>query len=194
MALYRGRYYLYHGVAPAVLLFTPWRLVTGHDVPENFALALFCLADSCFPPARCCGCSSGRPKLSQLCSPFCYWRWGSARVCRTCSAASGYTKSRSDAATVAFPRPSFSSRVPSSRAGLRVARRLRIDVRLLDRLPSAPGVGGSARCLVRLWGRPPGLRGTSRSRCATLPMLRQRDLEVPRRPGGLPHIPGSSRS
>jgi hypothetical protein len=48
MAFYRGRYYLYHGAAPAVLLFTPWRLVTGHDVPENFALALFCLAGFLF--------------------------------------------------------------------------------------------------------------------------------------------------
>jgi hypothetical protein len=48
MALYHGRYYLYHGPAPAVLLFTPWRLVTGHDVPENFALPLFCLAGFLF--------------------------------------------------------------------------------------------------------------------------------------------------
>jgi hypothetical protein len=48
MALFRGRYYLYHGAAPAVLLFLPWRLVTGHDVPENFALALFCLAGFLF--------------------------------------------------------------------------------------------------------------------------------------------------
>lgn len=48
MVLYRGRYYLYHGVAPEVLLFTPWRLVTGHDVPENFGLALFCLAGFLF--------------------------------------------------------------------------------------------------------------------------------------------------
>jgi len=36
--LFNGRYYLYHGAAPAVLLFTPWRLVTGHDLPQNFAL------------------------------------------------------------------------------------------------------------------------------------------------------------
>jgi hypothetical protein len=48
MALYRGHYYLYHGAAPAVLLFTPWRLITGHDVPENFALALFCFAGFLF--------------------------------------------------------------------------------------------------------------------------------------------------
>ena len=48
MAFYRGRYYLYHGATPAVLLFTPWRLITGHDVPENFALPLFCLAGFLF--------------------------------------------------------------------------------------------------------------------------------------------------
>src|SRR5262249_19276881 len=29
-------------------LFTPWRLVTGHDVPENFGLVLFCLAGFLF--------------------------------------------------------------------------------------------------------------------------------------------------
>ena len=48
MAFYRGRYYLYHGATPAVLLFTPWRLVTGHDVPENFALVVFCFAGFLF--------------------------------------------------------------------------------------------------------------------------------------------------
>jgi hypothetical protein len=42
LALFRGRYYLYHGVGPALLLFTPWRLATGHDLPENFALSLLC--------------------------------------------------------------------------------------------------------------------------------------------------------
>ncbi len=31
--LYKGRYYLYHGPGPAVMLFTPWKLVTGHDLP-----------------------------------------------------------------------------------------------------------------------------------------------------------------
>lgn len=41
LVLYNGRYYLYHGAAPAVLLFTPWRLITGHDLPENFAVFLF---------------------------------------------------------------------------------------------------------------------------------------------------------
>ena len=42
MVLFGGRYYLYHGVGPALLLFAPWRLLTGHDLPENFAVALFC--------------------------------------------------------------------------------------------------------------------------------------------------------
>src|SRR5262245_15635362 len=37
MALYNGRYYLYHGAAPAVLLFAPYYLITGHDLPERFA-------------------------------------------------------------------------------------------------------------------------------------------------------------
>ena len=38
--LFNRRYYLYFGAAPAVLLFTPWRLVTRHDLPQNFALFL----------------------------------------------------------------------------------------------------------------------------------------------------------
>lgn len=42
MALFNGRYYLYHGPGPAVLLFTPWLLITGHDLPERFALFLLC--------------------------------------------------------------------------------------------------------------------------------------------------------
>ncbi len=41
MALFNQRYYLYHGAGPAVLFFAPWRWVTGHDVPENFAVLLF---------------------------------------------------------------------------------------------------------------------------------------------------------
>jgi hypothetical protein len=48
VALFNRRYYLYHGVTPAVLLFTPWRLITGHDVPENFALFLLCFAGFLF--------------------------------------------------------------------------------------------------------------------------------------------------
>src|SRR5579862_7499946 len=35
--LYNGHYYLYHGPTPALLVFTPWYLITRHDFPENFA-------------------------------------------------------------------------------------------------------------------------------------------------------------
>lgn len=48
MVLYGGRYYLYFGAAPAVLLFTPFRLITGHDLPENFAMFLLCLGGFLF--------------------------------------------------------------------------------------------------------------------------------------------------
>ncbi|MBL8215445.1 MAG: hypothetical protein JNK87_32290 [Bryobacterales bacterium] len=44
VALYNGRYYLYYGVAPAVLLFAPYRLLTGEDLPQNFAAFLFAFA------------------------------------------------------------------------------------------------------------------------------------------------------
>ena len=42
VVLFDRRYYLYHGAGPALMAFAPWRLWTGHDLPENFALALFC--------------------------------------------------------------------------------------------------------------------------------------------------------
>ncbi len=51
MALYSGRYYLYFGAAPAVLLFWPWRVATGHDLPENFALFLLCFGGFLFSAA-----------------------------------------------------------------------------------------------------------------------------------------------
>ena len=40
--LYKDRYYLYHGAGPAVVLFAPWRMLTGHDLPSNFAAMLLC--------------------------------------------------------------------------------------------------------------------------------------------------------
>jgi hypothetical protein len=46
--LYNRRYYLYHGAGPAVMLFTPWRLITGHDLPENYGLFLLCLGGYLF--------------------------------------------------------------------------------------------------------------------------------------------------
>jgi len=42
LVLYDRRYYLYHGPTPAFILFTPYRLLTGHDLPEAFAAFLFC--------------------------------------------------------------------------------------------------------------------------------------------------------
>jgi len=50
-ALYKGHYYLYHGATPAVLLFTPWYLITGHDFPENFAVFLLSLGGYLFAAA-----------------------------------------------------------------------------------------------------------------------------------------------
>src|SRR6266851_4510593 len=47
-ALYDGRYYLYHGAGPAVLLFLPWRILTGLDLPENYASFLFCFGGFLF--------------------------------------------------------------------------------------------------------------------------------------------------
>src|SRR5262249_29005072 len=41
LALFERHYYLYHGATPALLLFTPWYLLTHHDFPENFAAFLF---------------------------------------------------------------------------------------------------------------------------------------------------------
>ena len=43
MVLFNGRYYLYHGAGPAILLFTPWRILTGHDLPEPVAVFVFCV-------------------------------------------------------------------------------------------------------------------------------------------------------
>lgn len=48
MAFFNGRYYLYHGPVPAVLLFTPWKIISGRDLPERFALFLFCFGGFLF--------------------------------------------------------------------------------------------------------------------------------------------------
>jgi len=44
LVLYDRHYYLYQGPAPALLVFAPWRLLTGHDLPESFAVFVLCLA------------------------------------------------------------------------------------------------------------------------------------------------------
>jgi hypothetical protein len=46
--LYNGRYYIYYGAAPAILLFTPWRILTRHDLSQSFAGFLFAVAGFLF--------------------------------------------------------------------------------------------------------------------------------------------------
>ncbi len=43
-SLFRGKYYLYYGPTPALILFAPFRVLTGLDFPEPVAVALFCSA------------------------------------------------------------------------------------------------------------------------------------------------------
>jgi hypothetical protein len=48
MVLYNKRYYLYHGAAPALFFFTPFRFLNGHDVSESFVLLLMALGTYVF--------------------------------------------------------------------------------------------------------------------------------------------------
>ena len=43
-SLYHGRYYLYYGPAPALLAMLPWKLLTGHHLPQWAATAAFAIA------------------------------------------------------------------------------------------------------------------------------------------------------
>jgi hypothetical protein len=47
-SLYHGRYYLYFGVVPVVVLFAPWALLGGGDLPEGLAATLFAVAGYIF--------------------------------------------------------------------------------------------------------------------------------------------------
>lgn len=38
---YRGRYYLYFGPTPALVLLVPWKALTGASLPQNLAVAVF---------------------------------------------------------------------------------------------------------------------------------------------------------
>ncbi len=84
-ALFNKHYYLYHGAGPAVLLFLPWRLITGHDLPENYAAFLFCYFGFLFSSAallallRLAGNDPG-PAVTESFSS----RWDSARECLFC--------------------------------------------------------------------------------------------------------------
>lgn len=42
MSFYRGKFYIYYGVTPALILMLPWRLLTGTYLMETTATALFC--------------------------------------------------------------------------------------------------------------------------------------------------------
>jgi hypothetical protein len=47
-SLYHGKYYLYFGPTPAICLFVPYFLLTGHDFPQKIAVPLFCSAGFLF--------------------------------------------------------------------------------------------------------------------------------------------------
>jgi tetratricopeptide (TPR) repeat protein len=41
---YHGKLYLYFGITPALVLFWPWAVLTGHYLPHKYAVAIFCSA------------------------------------------------------------------------------------------------------------------------------------------------------
>lgn len=47
-SLYRGRYYLYFGIAPAITLYVPWRLLTRTPLSDDLAVTLFSMAGYVF--------------------------------------------------------------------------------------------------------------------------------------------------
>ena len=47
-SFYRGHYYLYFGVAPALVLFLPVRLLFGADLPQRLAILILCAAGFAF--------------------------------------------------------------------------------------------------------------------------------------------------
>lgn len=44
VAFYNGKYYCYFGVLPAVLLFAPYRLITGHGLAAGYGIIVFAIA------------------------------------------------------------------------------------------------------------------------------------------------------
>jgi tetratricopeptide (TPR) repeat protein len=44
LSYFHGKFYLYFGVTPALLLFWPWLAVTGHPLLHKYAVAIFCAA------------------------------------------------------------------------------------------------------------------------------------------------------
>ena len=47
-SLYRGRYYMYFGVAPAMTLYLPWRVLTGKRLSDDIAVTLFSMGGYVF--------------------------------------------------------------------------------------------------------------------------------------------------
>lgn len=43
LSYYKGRLYLYFGITPALLLFWPWVVLTGHFLLQRYAVAIFCV-------------------------------------------------------------------------------------------------------------------------------------------------------
>jgi hypothetical protein len=43
VSLYKGRYYHYFGVTPAVTLFLPYRVLTGRDLTDHVAVPIYCI-------------------------------------------------------------------------------------------------------------------------------------------------------
>lgn len=41
ISFYKGKFYLYYGVTPVVVLYLPYRLLTGKRLPENYAAVFF---------------------------------------------------------------------------------------------------------------------------------------------------------
>ncbi|HVW20908.1 MAG TPA: hypothetical protein VHC86_06800 [Opitutaceae bacterium] len=41
VSLFRGHYYIYFGITPAITLLLPWRLLTGHDLHQIYAVLIF---------------------------------------------------------------------------------------------------------------------------------------------------------
>ena len=44
LSYFQGKLYLYFGPTPAMLLFWPWRVITGHYIPQRMAVAVFWFA------------------------------------------------------------------------------------------------------------------------------------------------------
>ncbi len=43
MSYYKGKYYIYFGPTPALVLLLPWRVLTGFHLPSHLAVVIFCI-------------------------------------------------------------------------------------------------------------------------------------------------------